>query len=402
MEELHREFGNPIFRFRLKGLSGIFLAEFLRRMTTSLMSLYTPIYIWQLTGKLTNVAIYYLIYGFLAMMTIFPGAMIIKKVGVDWGNGIGTVLRVGYILFLIGAEKQVEYFWLSAICLGLCQSFDWLSYNYVMTKVGIEKKQYGKKMGMSVMVERLGAAIGSLLGGLIISSLGFRYLYMIAGVCLVLVAVLPFWDEFEKKEMHVNFSDLKKAFKDKGIKKHIMAHGLRVFDLMSNMMIWPLYLYLVMGTIKGSGIVQTLTLILAMVAALASGKLVDLKNLMVMYGGSGLVFLGWMMRWGVKNFRGLVVANTSYSLGTTMLWTPFMALIMARSAKKYTMEFWIVKEIISYGMVTLSCLFYLIIFGVIGKIENLVWLFPMIGTVSLLGLKLPKMFKKYVVMIKRL
>lgn len=388
--------------FRLEGLRGVYLADLFRRMVISLIGLFVPIYIWQNTHKLIYIPLFYFTYAFIGFLAQYPGAKVIKKVGVDWGGVVGTVFRFFYIFFLILAPKKEMFFWLSGISLGLCQPFDWLGYYYVMTKISKKEKKFGKTMGLASMTAHLGASLGPLLGALIIKAWDYNTLYWIAISILLFVAILPFLDRFDKKGMHVEIKDLKERLKDPGIKKHFFTNGIRVFGTISNTILWPIFLFFTVGSIEKSGEIQTLSLILAMSVSYFVGKMVDSKNFFMMYIGSIFNFFAWILRFVTRGKVGLLISNTSYTLGETMVWTPYSALLMARSSKKYTMEFWMLKEMISYFMMSISCLFYMGIFYICKDITDLKLFFLFLALMSLLAMMVPRLYKKYIFLMKKL
>jgi MFS family permease len=380
---------------RLKGFSGINLTNLFRSIATSLVGIFVPIYIWQSTGKLVFIPVYYLIYSLVAVLSQIPGAYLIKKIGVDWSIVIGTIFRAGFMGLLIFAESNHLFFWISAISFGLCQPFDWLPHYYVISKISKESKKFGHAAGAAGLIGRLGGALGPLVGGLIIVNWGYESLYLLAGGSLILVVLCPFLDDFKKKNMHVSFDDVKKCMKDKGIVKHFFAHGLRVFDMLANLMVWPVFLFTVLGSVKESGSLQTISLVIVVLVTYLTGKFVDKKKFSMMYLGVILIVVGWLGRGLFNNSIALGLVNMAYILGVTMLWTPHTAMLFARSNKKYTMEFWLVREIISYSMMFLTCLVFIGLFSYIKTPVQLRILIPGLGIFMLLGLKIPKLYKKY-------
>lgn len=387
---------------RLNGLWGMYLSDLFRRIAISLIGLFVPIYIWQETEKLIYIPIFYFIYAFFGFLTQYPGAKIIKKIGVDWGIVIGTIFRFLYIYFLILAKNNINYFWLSALAFGFCQPFDWLCYFYVITKESNKKKKFGNTAGITTIIGYLGASLGPIIGGVIIKTNGYETLYYLACVMLIFVAGFPFLDNFEKKGMHVEFGDLKKAFFDKGIGKHFFTNGIRVFDAISNTILWPIFLFFSIGSISKSGEIQTISLVLAMGISYIVGKMVDGKNFFMMYVGVIFNFFAWVLRFITGNNLGLLISNMSFTLGSTMLWTPYSALLFARSSKKYTMQFWMVREMISYFMMSIACLFYIILFYFFKEINSFKLVFLLLSLVNLLALTVPRLYKKYIILIKKI
>jgi YQGE family putative transporter len=385
-------------KLRLHGLWGVYLGDLFRRLATSLIGLYIPIYIFKETGNLANIAFYYFIYAFIGFISNYPGALLVRKIGVDWSVALGTFFRGLFILFLIFASNNKIFFWLSAFFFGLCQPFDWLPYYYAIARVSFIKRVYGRIASLSTLVAKLSGILGPIIGGIIITNLGFLWLYVIAACVLIFAAVIPFFDDFEKKGMYVNGKELIKSIRDPGFAKHFFAYTLEMFDLIANMILWPVFLLMAVGTVEKSGLLQTASLLLGMVITYFTGRFVDKGNIKMMRLGSMLQAIGWWGRYLLRSSFGLFVANTSYSIGITLIWMPHRALLYARSSQRKTMEFWLLHELTCYAIISVICLFFMYI---LQFNQDLGTLLLLSGSVSLLTLLIPGLFKKYLRYLKK-
>lgn len=377
----------------LHGLWGVYLTEFFRRIATSLIGLYIPVYIWQEMNGVVYIPIYFLIYSFSALSMEYFGARVIRKIGVDFGMFLGSLFRGGFIVLLIFAKDHHFLFVVSAFFFGIAQPFDWLPYHYVVAKVSKKIKLLGKAASCSIIVTQFAGAIGPVVGGLLIFNFGYSVLYTVAGSFLILAAVMPFLDDFKKSGMHVNVGDVFVSFKDKGILKHFFTYGIRTFDAWVYVIIWPIFLYTVVGSIEGSGILQTLSLVVALAVTFLTGRFVDKNNFKMMKPGSILVSLSWWARVFLKSNFGLFIVNMLYNVGLTILWTPHDALVYSRCVKKYTMEFIMIREIIWYITSIFNVSMIIVMLMVFDDLYIGFWV---ASIVALLSMKVPYLYKKYI------
>ncbi len=378
-------------QLRLHGMWGMYFCELFRRVATNLVGLFVPIYIWQHFNSLIFVIIYYLIFAFIGMVLMYPGALLIRKIGIDWGAALGSLCRALYIASLIFTSIDTRFFWISAFFFGLAQPFDWLPYHYAVTKTSQKDHYFGKAAGMSITIAQVGHAVGPILGGVIIALLGFNWLYLIAGSLLIVAAIAPFIDTFDKTGMHVSGKEIITRLTDPGIGKHLLANGLEAFDLMAQWIIWPLFLFSMVKSFESSGTLQTLSLLMALIFTIIAGRQSDKKRLWPMTCGTLLVSLSWWGRVVSPNNLSLFIANTGHTVGSCLLWTPYMALMYAKSSQQYTMEFWLVKEIIHYGAIMVS-LGIVAVFLHFGSLKAALILF---GVINLLSFSLPHFYKHY-------
>ncbi len=382
----------------LHGLWGVFTAEFSRRISTSMVGLFIPIYIWQETGNVLSIAHYYILYSITALIILYPAAKLIKFVGVDWGMGIGSILRALFIFTLIFAKDNHLFFWISAITYGAAQPFDWLPFNYVVAKLSKNHKKFGRSSSLASMTTRFASALGPVIGGLIIFEFGYNILYLVSGSFMVFAFLSPFFDDFEKRGMHVSFADVIKIAKDPGIIKHIFIFLIRFWNDWIYVIIWPLFLYNFVGSITSSGILQTLSLLLALIISYVVGKLVDRNNFKTIQPGVLMVAISWWLRIISKFSFGVFLSDTAYNIGNTLVWNPHEALLIKRSLKKYTMEFYLVKDLMIHGISVISTI---VIFLMLLHNFSYQTIFFISGSVSLMALFLPKFYAKYILLFKK-
>jgi MFS family permease len=382
----------------LHGLWGVYLNELFRRISTSMVGLFIPIYIWQQTGEFSLAALYYFIYALTAFFLQFPGALLIKKIGVDWSMVIGSFFRAIFLFSLIFAQYNHIFFWISALFFGLCQPFDWLPYHYCLSKLSQKKQNFSKAASFSQIITYTGATLGPIIGGVIIQLFGFTTLYMVSGSMIIIAAIMPFLDEFEKKDMHITGKDIIKRLTDPGIKKHLLASFLQYSDGLANMLIWPFFLFTALKSYEGAGLLQTVSLTVGVGVMFLAGKLLKKKKYFIMYLGSFLIIIGWLGRLLSGSILGLTISNILCLSGTTFLWMPYMTLLYAKSVeKKYTMEFWLIREILGYGFYAMATFLIFIALKLNISISTLVYINIFL---VLFTLTLPKLFKEYILMMK--
>ena len=393
----HRYLRNHIIpQIKLHGLWGVYLNEFFRRIATSLIGLYLPIFIWQKVGSYAGIPVFFMIFSISAFLAEYPEAKIIQKVGVDWGMLMGSVFRGLFILTLILVKIDVRFLWLAAIFYGLSQPLDWLPYHYVITKISNQKikvKSFGKNASLSAIMTQSAAALGPFIGGLIVFFLGDTILYLFASFFLILSASVVFLDDFDKKGMHVNLREVFTIIKDLGLYKHVFTFFIIIFNDFFYQMLWPVFLFLTLGGIVASGGFQTASIIFVLILTFLSGKLVDKNNFKIMYLGAFLTIISWFLRFITTATSGLFLADISYNSSGSLLWTPVQSLLYKRAGKKYTMEFWLVHELVWY---LLCFIVSFIIFLVFTKFSDLKSAFVLIGTVNLFLLLIPQLYQGYI------
>ncbi len=373
---------------------GIYINELLRRISTSMVGLFIPIYIYQQTGELVSIPIYFSIYALFALISDYPSTLIIKRIGIDRALAVGSLFRALFLYSLIFAEKYHPFFWVSAFFFGLTQPFDWLPYHYSLAKMAQTGRQFSSIASLSKTVTRLGSTLGPLLGGMIIVWFGFPVLYACAGFLILVAAIVPFLDKFEKTGMHVSGSEIWQRLTDPGMPKHLLVIGLENFEGLISMMIWPVFLFTAMESYEKTGSLETISLLVGIVTLYGVKLFIKAKKYWVMTVGALLIVLSWLGRIYGGSFAGLTLANIGYITGTSFLWVPVWSLLYKHSVtQKYTMEFWLVHHIIAHSFLLLSSMSVVAALLLWVSLEHIILATMLVFSLSLV---LPLVYREYI------
>lgn len=384
--------------FRLHGMKGMYLNHLFRRIATTMIGLYIPIYIYNNFNSYDYVFGYYLMVSFWAMIMMFVMVWVIRRVGVDKTLVLGGIFRAMCIFLFPWMEVSLVWFFVVAFFNGLTLAFVWVPYHYTVTSLSLKTKSFGSNTSYISIIEKLAGAAGPIIGGVIITYLGYEWLYSVSSVVLFFSAMAPLMDDFNKFKMHFRWKEIRARFKDKGIGKHIFAHGLHVFDINSYAIIWPLILFAGFGTVMKSGIFQSGTLLLSIVVLFWLSKYLDKGKYGVMKFGSTLSSVHWWLRYFINTPLGLAGAEVINGLGQVMLWTPFSALVYKKGSKGYKLEFFVVRQFIraAWSIIIVSLLW--LVFKLVSSLEVMMLVFGIIMVGTML---ISKLFAKEIKLIKK-
>jgi len=388
-----------IIKYRILALTvpeawGVYLNELLRRISTSMVGLFIPLYILKETEKIINIPIYYGLYAFSALLFSFYSALLIKKIGVDKGMALGSIFRLLFLYSLIFASLNHNFFWISAFFFGLTQPFDWLPHHYALAKMAQTGRQFSSAASLSKIVTRLGSTLGPIMGGFIIYWFGFSILYIIAGFLIIISALAPFLDNFEKTGMHVSGAEIWLRLKDPGMHKHFIVFGLESFESLISTMIWPVFLYTAVGSFEKTGSLETISHLVGILSLYISGKAVKSKRYNIIIFGCILTIVSWLGRIFSHDYLGLTLSNIGYFTGTSLLWVPVWSLLYKHSVtQKYTMQFWLVHHIVVHSLLFIGCLLIILALIVGANFYQIIFIsLPILG----LSVFIPRIYKSYI------
>jgi len=347
-----REGHHYIFRRKLAflpGETGVYLNTLLRSLGMNLIYLFVPLYVYKLTGDIGAAFLYYAIYHFFVLLAVIPAGWLVTKIGVDWAELLGSLVRVFYLLFLILAKNNLLFLALAYVFWGLAVPLTWLPFHYTVVGAEDGDQSFGKETSWIKIFDQLAGSLSPLIGGIIISGLGFDWLYWLA-IFLVALSGLPmFFDRFNKTGMHFRPLRILKSFKDPKNKSFIIAFsGAGIKEVVLSIA-WPIFMFLMVAKYEVVGGIQTVALLLSLIFLWWLGKKIDQGGSKILRWGVGVNGFIWAIRSLLVSPVALFVSNVVYGFGGLLLWTPFDALVYKSMLSKRKLEFLVLREMAIHG-----------------------------------------------------
>lgn len=364
--------------FKLPGMWGVYLNSWFRGIGSSLVNFFIPIYIYGFRQSLADVLLFFFIYHLAVVISGFFSTQIISRIGIDWSEFVGAVLRVAALLFLNLMTQNWLFFYLSAFVWGLMINFCWIPFHYTVIALDDGDKKYGKEASFVAIVDKLTLVLGPILAGLIIKSSGYFWLFTIAGIFVFFSGITFFLDKFVRSGM--DFST-KRIIKDLlGKKRRRIWLSLSGYSLETFIasIFWPLFIFLNLNSITKTGLAQGLSLLVAMLLIFLVGKRVDTKGYGVAKAGLIILSFNWLLRIFISSGATIFTSNIFSQFGGILLWLPFSAWVYSRISQERKTEFLLEREIVIHATGAILCL------GLLAFIEYFSWY--LVFALAILGL----------------
>ena len=172
-------------------LMHLFLSGVARRVAVSLLTLFSPIYIYQIgrnlgfpTGpSIIMVLSYFFLGGGVKLITFTISENLSQKIGfkhIIWASGIPFLIFIPAIIF---ASSYPYLLFLAGISWGVHAGFFWWGYHGYFVKTE-EKKHFGQSVGEANLLETTASVLAPIGGALITNYLGFTPLFILSAVFL--------------------------------------------------------------------------------------------------------------------------------------------------------------------------------------------------------------------------
>lgn len=370
-------------------LDRLILSGVVRRIAFTLLSLFSPVYIFVSLSHLGYSQVFAMIFVLFYYFFTFLVKVLTQIISEDLSRRIGfkNTIRSSilpfllFILFLTLASNQPALFLLAAFFLGIQAGLFWWGYHGYFIKKG-EKEHFGQSVGRANLLETAASVLTPVLGAYLIKYLGFSSLFILSAV-FMLISLLLLGKGSKTRQIHdVKFINVINLIKNhKSVSLAYVSVGA---EAIISSVVWPIFLFLFFKRVVSLGIIVSLSALTASIFAIAIGQWVDKQGERKIVGfGAPLLFFSWIIRLLDFSFFVFVIGDSLRNFGQRMVAMPLNALSYKKALEAESAKAILFLETTqSIGiLVSLLILVLLILAG-----GNLSWGFVLASLFSLLPL----------------
>jgi len=337
MQLLHHH----IYRLKFTELNEIYFSMSLRTLAFSLIGIFVPIYLYTLGFLIQNILLFFVIYyAFMAPSEYFSGKLV-AQYGAKHIISASYLFYIASFILLLSLPKFLYLLYPTAVIMAIASSLFWVAYHADFSKAK-HTNHIGRELSKLYISLAAVSAFAPLLGGYIASRWGIQYVLGLV-IFILILAIFPLFRTKEiTKKRPLNFKNLsfKKIWKDL-----VSYAGLAVAD-MSNIVIWPFFIYLLTPDYKSTGFAITVGLVVSALVMLRVGKLVDhhKKHYLLKRGSFANAAIS-LLRILVKSYFHVLVVNILGGLAFTATRAPFVACYYIHADEEPRIEYIVVMEI---------------------------------------------------------
>lgn len=255
------ELGHPIrhhlFRLRFTELNEIYWFMVFRSIALSLVTIFVPIYLYKSNFGISNIFLYSVSLYFFEFIFELPAARFLKVKGPKHA----MILSLPFMtLHLWQLFTLSQYGWspvMLAIPLSISLAFFWEGYHYDFSR-SKHRKNATKDVSKIFMALTVIGATAPLVGGLLATYLGMNWLLAI--VITLFTAGSSILFRTKDTNFHRGKLDLRKVNLGT-IDRHVVSYAGVGWQTASVAQIWPLFLFFIVSSYSGVGLITSLTLL---------------------------------------------------------------------------------------------------------------------------------------------
>lgn len=273
-------------------LGELYTSTMFRSLAMSLINIFVPIFLYQLGNSVWEIFMYYaVLYSVNAVLT-FPAAYLVAKIGPKHTMLASYITQTFTMFLLVSLPNQDWPISLIALTYGLTNALFFTAFHVDFSKVK-HRSHGGKEVGWMISMEKIGAVLGPLVGGVVGYALGAQYIFVVA-IILLFIGIVPLFltNEPTATNQKLDFNGLN----FKTIKYDITSFSSMLVENAIIIAVWPLFLAIYVFAnspyIK-LGIITSLSVLVSLFLARIMGRTID-KNqgrILLRAGAVGNAFL---------------------------------------------------------------------------------------------------------------
>jgi hypothetical protein len=344
----------------------LFASSASRTIAQTFLGIFSSVYIYESfvgygasrTESLIFIVFYFLTY--LASKLLFLSAAedMSRSVGFKGMIWLSALPFAIFIPSLIFASRHPLFFFLAAISYGMHSGFFWWGYHGYFIKAG-DRKHFGEGLGEAGFLNTLAIMITPLLGGVLINFAGFATSFVVAGLFVFLSLLLLGKGNDRSQHNDVLFSEvIKLSIKHRKTSVAYAAYGIEATFYVFG---WPIFLFLLFGGVVQLGAFVTISAILAAVAGVFIGKVIDTKGERgIVALASPLMSFSWLIKAVSQMIPVFVVAESIRNFGVKMLDISLVEMSYKKAIEASTARAMLFREF----NILIGSMFCLIVFGI--------------------------------------
>ncbi len=255
-------------------LAEIYTSMSLRSFGFGVIGIFVPIFLYKSGVRLQDIYLFYLLFFVIRLPAAYLSAYIIGRIGPKHSIAVSTVLIITFLLMLLSFNTVVWPLYLLSFFFSIANTLFFLAYHTDFSKIK-DSKNGGKELGWLNIFERVGSAVGPVIGGLMATLISPEFTIVFA-IMVLLGSLIPLFltNEPVKVHQHIQF----KGFNWHRHKRDFVSLSAHNVENVASQVMWPLYIAIVIfaeNTYAKLGVIVGIATAVSIVSARMIGEVID-------------------------------------------------------------------------------------------------------------------------------
>ncbi len=304
-------------------LTELYLSMMFRSLATGLVGIFIPIYLYQHGSPVWEILYFYAIVSTVQLFANIVAAYVIARIGPKHTVLLSYVFQAITMVGLVSMYAHDIPLPLIAAAFGTANAFFFSAFHVDFSKVK-HSMHAGKEVSWVFIMQKAGAVLGPVLGGVIAYLFGSQYIFVAALVVLCL-GIIPLLATAEptKTKQKLNFKNITAG----QIKYDLFAYAGYSLESTITIVVWPLFVGIIVfrdNPYIQLGSVMSLSIIASVVFARAIGALIDKrKGRKLLHYGAAINAVLHLFRPFSNGFSSVLAVNLVNEAATVSYTMPF-------------------------------------------------------------------------------
>lgn len=362
-----------------KNIRLIYFLRLIRDVLNKVTLFFLPIFLFNFGGdlswfdglRLSNIqagmiliAIFFSFERLVIFFTAIPLGKWMNKWSFETSLLLSYLLRVVSFACLYFSHQYPLLLLVSALFEGIQSNFFWNSFFTLLTNQ-LEEKSIGKELGLHSFLFQVATVLSPALSGYLAFRYGIEVLFLLGIVLNLVSAVVITGINIRLPQDQVSWKEFSTWLKNPVFLKATGSFAGRYIND-TVLFLWPLYVFLVLGTVERVGFLYTFSLFLALVLAFFIGGFIDKisSNKKPFFLSGGALSLVWLARTQIFSIWGMALADTVEKVFSNFHWLFYDVLFIKRGRGSQAFSYFVYREMMISAFAilfwSLVCIFFMI------------------------------------------
>lgn len=352
----------PSYSFQLtRNEKLLFVVKILRQLLNKVTVLFLPIFLfliatdlpwmntWQLSGMqkgIVVIAAFFCIQRFVTFVTAIPLSKLMLKSGQETSLIFSYLLRTIMFAALFFARLFPELLILAAVLEGLQANFFWNSFIVIAAKRGFGKRHLKSATVFNFFLQIL-LALSPAFSGYIAYMYGLETVFLVGIVLSLVSAMIVMMTSLRFPQDSASWPEFVGYCKKNVFIKSVGSlGGTYINDAV--LFLWPLYVYLVLGTVERVGFLFSISLFITLmmtyfVAEYVSHIFFSKKSVFM----SGVAVIGmWLVRVTTVSAWGMIFIDVLDRIFSGVYWTNYDIALFKQTKGNKVFSYFVYREMV--------------------------------------------------------
>ncbi len=313
-------------------VKGLMSATALLNFAVSAISLFEPIYLYQLGWSFASICGFYLAVYAATFVALPVGAKLVGRLGFQHAILYSSPFLIVYYLALFAIPTHPGFIALAVAAFVVQKILYWPAFHAEMAKYGHDGER-GREISNLASLSSFATILGPTFGGVLISVAGFPAAFIVASL-LILASNLPLLSipEERSKDGFAWLPAVRRVFA-KEHRDDVLAMSGYGEEFVA-MVVWPVFLFVTLKGYASTGVIVSVSILLTTLTMLFIGRLSDLQSRhAVLRTGAVFTSASWIFRLFLSGPQGVLFGDFFYRASRSLLGIPMMSVVYERVGK---------------------------------------------------------------------